>query len=179
METVYKKIVETFTAHPEVFSDRNLPAIRQIDVYQGQPDDPENFEVFCPAMFIDWQIAPGANGESDKLTIDFHILQEPGVPTDNFTPTLDAGLEYLLQLKACKYLLNKLRAANTTPLVYAGERPRITPFFKYHVVSYTCSIDQYTDSIHRPATGTGTIESIRITEGKQKALQVLDIDTFV
>lgn len=179
METVYKKIIETFEAHPEVFSDRELPNVRMIDIYQGQPENPEEFEVFCPAIFIDWLISPGANGESDKLTIDFHILQEPGVPTDNFTPTLEAGLEYMRMLKACKYLLNKLRATNSTPLQYAGEKPRTTPFFKYHVVSYTCSIDQYTDSVHRPATGVGTIDSIKITEGSQKATQVMEIDVFV
>jgi hypothetical protein len=183
MEAVYKKIVDTFNDHPEVFTDRKLPVMRQIDIYLGQPDDPENFEVFCPAMFIDWQINPGANSEPDKLIIELHIIQEPGTPTDNFTPTLDNGLEYMRLLNAAKYLINKLKTDETTPFVYAGERPRVTPFFKYHVISYSCNIDQYKDSIHRPVMGTGTLEKIKIDPGllQQKKPEVVsapDIDIF-
>jgi hypothetical protein len=183
MQTVYNKIIETFNDHSEVFSDRNLPGIKMIDIHMGQPDDPEGWDVFCPAIFIDWRIAPGSEGEGDTLALDFHVLQEPGTGTENFNERLPEGLEYMEILKAVKSLINRLRAENTTPLKYAGERPAITPFFKYTILMYTCKIDSYNESIHDPAQVSGTVESVKITEGylkeKVPAIQTApDIDVF-
>jgi len=184
MEIVYKKIVETFNAHPEVFTSRGLPVVRQIDLNIGQPDDPENFEVFCPAMFISWSIRPGTGGESDTLTLDFHLLQEPTANTENFSNVAVVGVEYIKLMEAVKYLLNDLKTSATTPLRYAGEQPAVTPYFRYHVVSYTCSIDAYTDSIHKPALGEGQLSGIVLKEGKLREKQdspkvaALEVDTY-
>ncbi len=166
MEVVYKKIVETFNAHPEVFTSRGLPLVRQIDLNIGQPDDPENFEVFCPAMFISWSIRPGTGGESDTLTLDFHLLQEPTAGSESFSNVAVVGVEYIKLTRAVKYLLNGLKTGDTTPLKYAGEQPAVTPYFRYHVVSYTCSIDAYTDSIHKPVLAEGQLSGLVIKEGK-------------
>ncbi|TCN63696.1 hypothetical protein [Acetobacteroides hydrogenigenes] len=193
MEQVYLAILKTFAENKKVFTDRHLPVIRTIDINIGQPDDPENFEVFCPAIFISWDIKPGIAGEPDNLTLDFHILQEPKGHTESFSNAFrspsgvegigaEVSIEYMRLIKACKYLLNSLRVTGTpseverspsgvegtTPLKYAGERQAATPYFRYHILTYTCSIDAYTDSIHRPQMTTGTVEAIRITNANQK-----------
>lgn len=181
METVYKKIVEIFNAHESEFINRNLRPIRMIDIYMGQPESPEEWEVITPAIFINWHITPGAINEPDTLNLDFHVLQEPGAGSENTSQKLDEGLEYLAMLKAVKYLLNKLRAENISPLSYDGERPAFTGYFKYHIVSYKCFIDRYDDSIHRVATKLSTVEKITLTEGKVKEKEKKDIpliDTF-
>jgi hypothetical protein len=181
METVYNKIVDTFNDHPEVFTLMEVPAVRTIDLHMGQPDDPEDWEIFFPAVFIGWSIAPGATGEADILTMEFHILQEPGAGTEHFSDTVDAGLEYLRVIKACKYILNRMRADNTTPFKWAGERPAITPFFRYHILTYTCSIDAYNDSLNRPAYGEATGKDVNLTSAKViKTLPKVesDIDTY-
>lgn len=166
MEILYKKIVETFNNNPQVFTERELPALRLIDINYGQPDNPESFELFFPAMFIAWQILPSATiGENDTLNLDFHIIQEPGRATENFTVQLDAGIEYVRFVKACRYLLNRLKCPHITPLRYAGERQNTTPYFRYHIVSYTCGIEQDQSSIWRPEYTSGSIESIKIKEG--------------
>lgn len=167
MEIVYNKIVEVFNAHPEVFTDRLLPVPRTIDIDMGQAEDPEGFEIFLPGIFVNWSITPGTDGP-DILTVDVTVLQEPGTGTESFSERLTEGLEYLRLLKAVKYLLNKLSTDETSPLMYTGERPAATPFFKYHIISYKCGIDQYTDSIHRPQMTDGSAETLRITEGKIK-----------
>ncbi|MBE9468990.1 MAG: hypothetical protein IMY72_11825 [Bacteroidetes bacterium] len=141
MEIIYQKIIDTFNANKKIFINRNLPVIRQIDINYGQPDDPQNFEVFQPAIYISWQISNQADREPSTLTLEFHVLQEPGAHTENYSERLPKGKEYLLMLKTIKYILNKLRASNTTGLKYTGERPNITPFFNYHILTYTCFID--------------------------------------
>lgn len=166
MELVYQKIVETFNAHPQVFTDRNLPIPRTIDIDMGQPDDPESFEIFLPALFVNWNITPGTDGP-DILTVDVSVLQEPGPGTESFSDRMPEGLEYMRLLKAIKFLLNRLSTEISSPLQYAGERPAATPFFKYHVISYRCGIDQYTDSIHRTQFVDGSAESLKLT-GKLK-----------
>lgn len=183
MEEVYNKIVDTFNAHPEVFTDRSLPTIRQIDIHIGQPDDPENFEVLCPAIFISWDIKAGTNGEADTLSLDFHLLQEPGAGTENYSDRMDEGLAYIRLVTAVKYCLNMLSTDSSSPLKYAGERQAATPYFRYHVITYTCSIDSYTDSVHRPELTESTIESINLTGGKLRQhlpdrIDIPEIDTF-
>lgn len=181
METIYLAILKTFKDNKQVFLDRHLPVIRTIDINIGQPDDAENFEFFCPAIFISWDIKPNLSSEPDSLTLDFHILQEPKGHTESFSNVETVGMEYTKLLLACKYLLNSLRTDATTPLKYAGERQAATPYFRYHILTYTCSIDAYTESIHRPQMTTGTVEAIKITRGTQKEKAdslAIDLETY-
>ncbi|MBI9063267.1 MAG: hypothetical protein JEZ14_14900 [Marinilabiliaceae bacterium] len=166
MDQIYQKIIETFNANSQVFVERNLPPVRQVDIYMGQPDAPEIFELFLPGVFVEWGITPGTNGEPDQLQLDFHILQEPGTHTEHFSARLTEGLEYILMVKTVKYLVNRLRAENSTPLTYAGERPRVTPFFKYHIVSYTCSIDSDTGSLTAGENKDVQLTGYELTSGK-------------
>lgn len=155
MDKLYKKIAQVFTDNKQVFIDRDLLPVRQCDIYMGQPDDPESFEMFLPGVFVDWSITPGGAGEQDLLQVDFHVLQEPGANSENYSERLTESMDYLLTLKTVKYLVNRLRSSTSTPLTYSGERPRITPFFKYHIASYKCYIDSDEGSINRP-TDTDT-----------------------
>ncbi|MBS2100695.1 hypothetical protein [Carboxylicivirga linearis] len=159
MESIYLQIAQKFKDNEQVFIDRNLPPVRQVDIYMGQPDDAESFEVFCPSVFVDWTINEDENTGTNYMQLDFHVLQEPGAGTEHYSDRLTEGMEYLQMLKTVKYLVNKLSADNTTPLKYMGERPRITPFFKYHIVSYKCYIDEDQDSINRP-----TYEDVELTD---------------
>ena len=179
METIYKEIVSVFNANKQVFIDRGLPTMRQIDIYMGQPDAPTDFEMFLPGMYIDWRIEPGPETEPDILTLDFHVLFDPGAATDNSSLRIDQGLQYIEFIKACKYLLNYLRTDNITPLKWNGERPTVTPYYKYHIITYKASIDTYLESIHRPVYGDTTISSVNITSGKLKPDDSpLEVDTF-
>lgn len=159
METLYKAIVDTFNNNPQVFADRNLPAPRTIDIYMGQPDDPEGWEVFEPALFIGWSIQPQSNNDPDLLTLEVHLVQDPGTGTESFCERLDDGVEYLRMIKAVKYVLNKLRADNTTPLKWAGERPGTSPFYRYHIITYTCTIDGNSESLSRD-----TLTNVTLTD---------------
>jgi hypothetical protein len=147
MEILYKKIVDTFNANKAVFTDKGLPEIRQIDINYGQLDHVEDFEIFLPGIFIGWEIIEDNINEPSLARLDFHLAQDPGVNTESFSQTLEAGMEYILMIKTVKYILNKLRASNTSGLVYAGEIPQITPYLRYHVISYQCFIDKVHDSL--------------------------------
>ena len=173
MLSIFNKIKSTFEANKKVFTDRGLPFIRTIDIHIGQPDDPDNFEVFTPSMFLSWDIKPGnAMGESDTLTIDVHVLQEPQG---------SVGTEYMGVITAVKYLLNRLKTDTSTPLEYAGERPAATQYFRYHILTYTCKVDAYTETVHRNPDVDTSIEQIDISGANLRDKHPttnLTIDTF-
>lgn len=166
METLYKTITDTFNNNPQVFTDRLLPVPRTIDIYMGQPEDPEGWEVFEPAIFLNWSIAPQSNNDPDLLTLEVHLVQDPGAATENFSDQLTEGLEYLRMIKAVKYILNKLRADNTTPLKWAGERPGASAFYRYHIITYTCSIDGNNESLSRDTLTDVTLTDLNSRTGQ-------------
>ena len=178
---IYKRIVETFNANKQIFIDRSLPVLKQIDINYGQPDNPQDFEVFLPGMYISWSIVEPAAKEPNVLQLDFHVLQEPGAHTENYSARLEKGVEYILMLKTIKYILNKLRASNTTGLKYAGERQNITPFFRYHILTYSCFIDEIEDSLTKGSYEEIELEEINVThqiKQKEEAQTPGDIDTY-
>jgi len=181
METLYQKIVQTFNEHPEVFTGRTLPVPRTIDIDYGQADDPEGFELFLPAVLLNFDIKAGTNNEPDLLTLDVTVLQEPGSGTESFSETRNSGLEYLRFLNAVKYCFNHLASGDSSPLQYAGERKSASPFFRFHVINYTCFIDRYTESLHKPVMAEGSIEAIRLTGTslvEKKVLVSPEIETY-
>ena len=181
MEIIYQKIIDTFNANKQVFIDRSLPVIRQIDINYGQPDNPEGFEVFQPAIYISWQISEAEANEPNLLTLDFHIIQEPGAHTENYSERLAEGYEYILMLKTIKYILNKLRAGNTTGLKYIGERPNITPFFRYHIISYQCFIDKVDESLTKGSITEVELTDLDLSKGQIKSKEPelpTEIETF-
>lgn len=168
MDKLYEKIAEVFNNNASVFTNAGLPAVRQVDIYMGQPDSPEDFEIFLPAVFVDWSITPGGVGEEDLLQLDFHVVQDPGARSENFSDRLTESMEYILINKKVKYLVNRLRSDTSTPLTYNGERPRVTPYFKYHVLSYKCLIDTDEGSIIRTTSTDAEPEGISLSKGKIK-----------
>ena len=183
METLYQKIADTFNNNSQVFTDRSLPVPRVVDIYMGQPDDPENWEVFTPAIYLNWSIAPQSNNDPDLLTLDIHLVQEPGAATENFSDTMALGLEYLRMIKAVKYVVNKLQAANTTPLKWAGEKPADSPYFRYHIITYTCAIDGNSESLSRDTLTNVTLTDLDSRTGLlNRAIDnnagSMQIDTF-
>ena len=182
MEIIYKKIIDSFNDEDvqQVFIDRSLPLIKQIDINYGQPENPEAFEVFLPGIYVSWNISELQSNEPNLLTLDFHVLQEPGAHTENYSTRLTEGYEYILMLKTIKYILNKLRASNTTGLKYIGERPNVTPFFRYHILSYQCFVDKVDDSFTKGSTSNVELLDMTLSGGiKYKETQLpTDIDTF-
>jgi hypothetical protein len=168
METLYNRIVSIFNANEQIFRDRSLPPLRTIDINYGQPDDPERFEIFLPALFISWSVDKEAERQPHVATLDFHLIQAPGTHTENFSERLSKGLEYLRMMDTVKYILNNLRSTKSTGLIYANERPVLTPYFRYHIISYQCHIDGYTDSLTKGSLQDVDLTNIKVEPGQIK-----------
>jgi len=182
MQLIYKKIVDTFNSvkGKEAFTSRGLVAPKTIDINYGQPDNPEGFEFFLPAIFVSWSINPNADQEPKTLVLDFHVLNYPDIHTESFSPQLSTDIVYLSFLNAVKFVLNNLRAANTTGLKYAGERPAITPYYRYQVLSYNCYVDVLEESLTKGTITPAELSDFEATfslKNKEVPLPT-NIDTF-
>mgnify|MGYP003592875089 FL=1 len=72
MVQLFPIIQQAFEDKKAWFTDNGLPAIAFIDMYMGQPLNPEEFEFILPAVFIDYSI----DWQQELIQVDAHILTE-------------------------------------------------------------------------------------------------------
>lgn len=145
MKQLYKTIQELFK-QPEtiqLFHSLNLSPPEYIDLYDGQPEEPERFEFTIPALFIDYAISWERAGTMRKgeLSVEVHVLTDPTDETDNLSETL-SGMEKVDYYETISNLLEDLSTCETSRLVLKSERPVTTDYFNYHLLTFTCTISR-------------------------------------
>ena len=162
MKQLYNSIQSLFHS-PEtlqLFRQLNLCPPEFIDLYNGQPESPEDFEFTTPALFIDYSISWDKAGTMrlGTLTLEVHILTDPTPETDNLTAPL-SGLE-----KVDYY--ETISTSETSALVLTSERPVTTDYFNYHAITFTCTISRRRTQV----TGI-TIGDVRLHPGTKESIE--------
>lgn len=145
MKPLYQAIQALFR-QPETlktFTGQGLCIPEFIDLYAGQPEEPDRFEFTTPALFIDYSIDWERAGtmRRGKLTLEVHVLTDPTDETDNLSDPL-SGLEKIEYYETVSDLLEDLATCETSGLVLTGERPVTTEYFNYHLLTFTCTISR-------------------------------------
>lgn len=166
MKQLYNSIQSLFHS-PEtlqLFRQLNLCPPQFIDLYNGQPESPEDFEFTTPAIFIDYSISWDKAGTMrlGTLTLEVHILTDPTPETDNLTTPL-SGLEKVDYYETVSDLLEGLSTSETSALVLTSERPVTTDYFNYHAITFTCTISRRRTQV----TGI-TISDVRLSPKEKK-----------
>lgn len=161
METIYNAIIARFEAEKNRFNGAKTPFM---DVYMGQPLNPEEFEFTLPAVFIDYGIDWG----QELLRIEAHVVSDFGWETDNKSLKRAEGLEYLRLLALVRRLIKGVRTAGTGQLRPRSETPRTTDYYHYHVLSFEASItdtfgEEFADLTETQITPTLTPHQIKPT----------------
>jgi hypothetical protein len=144
MRILYEKILETFAENKGIFADKGLIAPKFIDLYDSQPDTPEEFEFMCPALFIDYNIVWDKRGGQriGTLLLEVHCLSSDTPETDNLSQRLPEGLKKIDFYETVADLLDGLATEETSDLVLKAERPVTTDYFNYHVLTFECTISR-------------------------------------
>lgn len=166
MKQLYNSIQSLFHS-PEtlqLFRQLNLCPPQFIDLYNGQPESPEDFEFTTPAIFIDYSISWDKAGTMrlGTLTLEVHILTDPTPETDNLTTPL-SGLEKVDYYETISDLLESLSTSETSALVLTSERPVTTDYFNYHAITFNCTISR-----RRTATATASIDNVQLSPKKKE-----------
>lgn len=160
MKPLYQAIQALFR-QPETikaFTEQNLRIPEFIDLYDGQPEEPERFEFTTPALFIDYSIDWERAGSmrKGKMNIEVHVLTDPVSETDNLSG-LWSGMEKIDYYETISNVLEDLATCETSPLILTGERPVATDYFNYHLLTFTCTISRRYAGIT-----TGSITNVSI-----------------
>jgi len=145
MKELYTTIQNLFSteATKAVFNEVHLYPPEFIDLYNGQPESPEEFEFTTPALFLDYSINWERSGSMRRgeLTLEVHVLTDPTPETDNLPPAIE-GMEKITYYETISDLLEDLSTSETSGLILKGERPITTDYFNYHLLTFSCTISR-------------------------------------
>lgn len=150
MKELYQSIQKLFKQPEalELFQSKKLLPPEYIDLYDGQPESPEDFEFTTPALFIDYSIDWDKAGTMRRgtLMLEVHVLTDPAPETDNLSDT-PLGMDKIDYYETVSDLLEDTATSETSPLVLKGERPVTTDYFNYHLLTFTCTISRRRTSV--------------------------------
>lgn len=145
MDLLLQKIYEVVEANNDsIFRHLALEPVRTMDLYRGQPLNPEKFEYFeTPALFFDYAITSWekkGNSYAGNGSIDVHVVVDsPFDGTSNIFTNKAESLRRVFYYKIVRRLLDNLESENTSKLIRRDERPVDTGVIVYHVLPYTFS----------------------------------------
>ena len=142
MDRLFSKILETIEGAANKFSNAGLTPPQTIDAYLGQPESPEDFEFFTPAVFIDIS----ADYANKIGYAHVYVAQRYGSDSENFADDRQSGLWYFRFLRILK---NCLKGIKTPPVFGAlklhQENPLSAEKFHYHQVVFSFTLNDELD----------------------------------
>lgn len=170
MKLLYEAILKAVEAEqkaaqvdPEnsMFATAAIEPPQYVDLYDGQPEIPEQFEFICPALFIEYAIEWTKTGSvrMGTLTLTVHVLTDAMEDT-HLINQLPTGFQKIDYYETVVNMLEGLETAETSGLILTHERPVTTDYFNYHELTFTCQISRKANDIRRYVDGT--IEAIPI-----------------
>lgn len=143
MQNLYLNIVKAINAHADRFRELGVEPFRTIDLYNGQPDAPEQFEFMTPALFVDCSVDWERGGSSYKqgvVQVDVHVLTDQRPGTEDWSDRKEDGIKKMIYCTLVGELLEEVGSINTGRLNLIGETPKQTDYFDYHLLTFDTSI---------------------------------------
>lgn len=143
MQNLYLKILEQFKNNNHRFKELDLEPIRTVDMYSGQPDNPELFEFTAPAVFVDYNIDWEKGSAAIKrgvLNLTLHIITDPAPGTESWSHNKEEGLRRLMYYTLILELIEGVRTDNVGSLYAISEQPEKTDYFDYHTITFQAVI---------------------------------------
>lgn len=141
METLYNKIIAEFekTVNKEKYNEQNIPFIVYIDLYAGQDQFEENFELFIqPALLMDWEIDHTTTPPT--ALVNFFCCYEQLRDTSNISLNREKGLDFLKYVGITDKILNGLESETTGKLELVSEGfNKMDSIVDIYLLTYQCS----------------------------------------
>lgn len=141
MKDFFKKVITTFEAakNKQLFTDQNISPVGYIDLYAGQDQYEENFELFSqPALFVDWDIDYG--GDTPLVTVNLYCCYEQLRDTSNISANRDLALGFLDFVATINTIAQTIESEDTGKLELASEGfNKMDSIVDIYLFTYTCS----------------------------------------
>ena len=141
MQTFYRKLIEAFEK-PEnkaVFTDKNISPVEYIDLYAGQEQFEENFELFSrPAALVEWGVDYG--GDTPIATITLYCCFEQLRDTSNLSLNRELGLQFLDYIDCIDSVVQTIETEKTGKLELVSEGfHKMDSIVDVYLLTYECS----------------------------------------
>jgi len=141
MQTFYKKTIEAFEK-PEnktLFTDKNVNPVTYIDLYAGQEQFEENFELFAqPALLIEWGV--DYSGNTPVATITLYCCFEQLRDTSNISLNRDLGLRFLDYIDTIDEVIQTIETEKTgKPEIVSEGFHKMDSIVDVYLLTYECS----------------------------------------
>ena len=141
MQTFYRKLIEAFEK-PEnkaVFTDKNISPVEYIDLYAGQEQFEENFELFSrPATLVEWGVDYG--GDVPIATITLYCCYEQLRDTSNISLNRELGLQFLDYIDCIDSVAQTIETEKTGKLELVSEGfHKMDSIVDVYLLTYECS----------------------------------------
>lgn len=141
MKAFYKKVIEVFEKpeNKEKFTEQNISAVTYIDIYAGQDQVEENFELFAqPALLIDWEVSHQA--DVSTATITLYCCYEQLRDTSSISLNRDLGLKFLDYVASIDEVMRNIESETTGKLELVSEGfNKMDSIVDIYVFTYQCS----------------------------------------
>ncbi len=144
MKALFKKIIETLTGQSAqlAFKNANLKPVKYIDIYKGQYNEWEKFELHVlPAVLMQWQINHNNNPNTNQstATITLHLIYE-NIYSSSSVFNNDKALLHFDFVRVVNELIENLEAENTGKLQLISEESFNPEAIEHAIVlTYQCA----------------------------------------
>ncbi|MDP2061323.1 MAG: hypothetical protein U1C58_06215 [Flavobacteriaceae bacterium] len=140
MKAFYQKLIAEF-AKPEVqalFTGQNLTPVGYIDLYAGQDQNEENFELFTqPAVLVDWDID---YNDPAKATVNIYACYEQLRDTSNISLNRELGMKFLDFVSCIDAVVSKIESETTGKMEIISEGfNKMDSIVDIYLLTYECS----------------------------------------
>jgi len=141
MKTFYNKLIEVFEK-PEnkaKFTDQNIAPVQYIDIYAGQDQFEENFELFSqPALLIDWDVDHST--DVPTVTVNLYCCYEQLRDTSNISLNRELGLKFLDYVATIDQVARTIESEATGKLELVSEGfNKMDSIVDIYLFTYSCS----------------------------------------
>ncbi|MCT4613602.1 MAG: hypothetical protein N4A49_01855 [Marinifilaceae bacterium] len=139
MKELYLKIQEAFAEKKYLFEKYNVPSIKYIDLYRGQPLSPERFELYAlPAIFLEYSI----DWNTKIMSLSVHVVTDANHSTSSIANNQLSGIQIFDIYNIVKSILMDLSSETTTKLKLIAERPAEADVVNYQIIDFNCIIEE-------------------------------------
>lgn len=141
MQTFYKKVIEAFEKleNKAKFTAQNINPVQYLDLYAGQEQFEENFELFAQnALLIDWDI--DHKSAPPMATITLYCCYEQLRDTSNISLNRDLGLKFLDYVATIDGVVRTIESETTGKLELVSEGfHKMDSIVDIYLLTFECS----------------------------------------
>ena len=141
MKTFYNKLIEAFAKdeNKSKFTNQQIPAVEYLDLYAGQEQFEENFELFSrPTILAEWSI--DYSGDIAIATITLYCCYEQLRNTSNISLNKEMGLKFLDFIDCIDEICQTVETEKTGKLNLVSEGfNKMDSIVDIYLLTYECN----------------------------------------